>query len=56
MIVDGQVVGGAVHGVGNALLEWMGFDADAQPVTTNFGEYLLPGVARVLAAGRDPAP
>ncbi|MYZ47554.1 xanthine dehydrogenase family protein molybdopterin-binding subunit [Propylenella binzhouense] len=41
MIVDGQVVGGIVHGIGNALFEWMGFDAEAQPVTTNFGEYLL---------------
>ena len=24
-----------------ALFEWMGFDEDAQPITTNFGEYLL---------------
>jgi carbon-monoxide dehydrogenase large subunit len=47
MIVDGQIAGGAAHGVGNALLEWMGFDADAQPVTTNFGEYLLPGALDV---------
>ena len=22
--------------------EWMGYDDDANPVTTNFGEYLLP--------------
>ncbi len=41
MIVDGQLVGGAAHGVGNALFEWMGFDANGQPVTTNLGEYLL---------------
>ena len=41
MIVEGQIVGGAVHGIGNALFEWMGYDDDAQPVTTNFGEYLL---------------
>ncbi len=50
MIVDGQILGGAAHGVGNALLEWMGFDDAAQPVTANFGEYLLPsstGVPRV---------
>jgi carbon-monoxide dehydrogenase large subunit len=41
MIVDGQIVGAAAHGIGNALFEWMGFDETAQPVTTNFGEYLL---------------
>ena len=40
-IVDGQIFGGAAHGIGNALYEWMGFDDDAQPVTTNLGEYLL---------------
>jgi len=42
MIVDGQILGGAAHGIGNALLEWMGFDYGGQPVTVNFGEYLLP--------------
>jgi carbon-monoxide dehydrogenase large subunit len=24
------------------MFEWMGYDDDANPVTTNFGEYLLP--------------
>jgi len=43
VIVDGQVAGGAAHGVGNALLEWMGFDGEGQPVTTSLAEYLLPG-------------
>jgi aerobic carbon-monoxide dehydrogenase large subunit len=42
MIVEGQVRGGIAHGIGNALFEWMGYDAEAQPVTTNFAEYLLP--------------
>lgn len=41
MIVEGQIIGGVAHGIGNALLEWMGFDANGQPVTTNLGEYLL---------------
>jgi carbon-monoxide dehydrogenase large subunit len=41
MIVDGQLVGGIAHGIGNALFEWMGFDDQAQPITTNYGEYLL---------------
>jgi carbon-monoxide dehydrogenase large subunit len=41
VIVDGQILGGAAHGIGNALYEWMGFDENGQPVTTNYGEYLL---------------
>ena len=41
MIVEGQILGGAAHGVGNALFEWMGYDENAQPITANFGEYLL---------------
>ena len=41
MLVDGQILGGTAHGIGNALFEWMGYDDNAQPVTTNLGEYLL---------------
>ncbi|MFA7680132.1 MAG: xanthine dehydrogenase family protein molybdopterin-binding subunit [Pigmentiphaga sp.] len=41
-IAHGQVHGGVVHGIGNALFEWMGYDANAQPLTTTFAEYLLP--------------
>ena len=41
MVVEGQILGGTAHGIGNALYEWMGYDENAQPVTTNFGEYLL---------------
>jgi carbon-monoxide dehydrogenase large subunit len=47
MIVDGQLQGGAVHGIGNALLEWMGFDATGQPLTTTFADYLLPTATEV---------
>jgi carbon-monoxide dehydrogenase large subunit len=39
--VDGQIIGGIAHGLGNALLEWMGFDAQAQPVSTTLADYLL---------------
>ena len=42
MVVNGQVIGGVAHGVGNALYEQLMFDDNAQPLTTNFGEYLLP--------------
>jgi carbon-monoxide dehydrogenase large subunit len=42
MMVDGQVVGGIVHGVGNALYDGMEYDSAAQPLTTTFADYLLP--------------
>jgi aerobic carbon-monoxide dehydrogenase large subunit len=41
ILVEGQILGGTAHGIGNALYEWMGYDENAQPVTTNYGEYLL---------------
>ncbi|MFM1813488.1 MAG: hypothetical protein RLZ98_183 [Pseudomonadota bacterium] len=41
-IVEGQVVGGVAHGVGNALFERLRHSDDGQPVTTTFAEYLLP--------------
>jgi len=40
-MVDGQLMGALAHGVGNSLYEWMGFDADGQPLTTNLADYLL---------------
>ncbi len=42
MVVEGQVAGGVVHGVGNALLERMMYDDRANPISTHFGDYLLP--------------
>lgn len=42
MLVDGQIRGGVVHGIGNALFERMIFNEYGQPLTTNYGEYLLP--------------
>jgi carbon-monoxide dehydrogenase large subunit len=48
--VEGQVQGGVAHGIGNALFEWMRYDENAQPVTTNFGEYLLPSAPEVPIA------
>jgi len=40
-------MGGVAHGIGNALFEWMRYDEYAQPVTMNFGEYLLPTAPEV---------
>lgn len=42
LIVDGQIQGGVAHGIGNALLEWMKYDENAQPLTTTFADYLIP--------------
>ena len=36
LIVDGQVQGGVAHGIGNALLEHLHYDEDANPLTTTF--------------------
>ncbi|MEW5421133.1 xanthine dehydrogenase family protein molybdopterin-binding subunit [Amorphus sp. 3PC139-8] len=47
MTVDGQVVGGIAHGLGNALFEWMGFDESAQPITATFADYVLISAAEM---------
>jgi carbon-monoxide dehydrogenase large subunit len=47
LIVDGQIQGGVAHGIGNALLEFMGYDSNAQPLTVSFADYLLPGASDV---------
>jgi carbon-monoxide dehydrogenase large subunit len=47
LIVDGQIQGGVAHGIGNALLEFMAYDSNAQPLTTSFADYLLPGACDV---------
>jgi len=42
LLVEGQIIGGVVHGIGNALFERMHYDDGGQPLSTNYGEYLLP--------------
>ena len=41
VMVDGQVIGGIAHGLGNALFEQMIYDETAQPMTTTFADYVL---------------
>jgi carbon-monoxide dehydrogenase large subunit len=43
LIVEGQIVGGVAHAIGNSLLEHMQYDAGANPLTTTLADYLLPG-------------
>ena len=41
MVVDGQLIGGVAHGIGNALFEWMRYDENGQPITGTLADYLL---------------
>ena len=47
MIVEGQIFGGVVQGIGGVLLEDFVYDADGNPLTTTFMDYLLPTSAEV---------
>ena len=42
MMVDGQVMGAAVQGIGEVLMEGLRYDADAQPLTISLMEYEIP--------------
>ncbi|HEX3713818.1 MAG TPA: xanthine dehydrogenase family protein molybdopterin-binding subunit [Trebonia sp.] len=46
-VVEGQIAGGVVQGIGGALLEELACDADGNPVATTFMDYLLPTAADV---------
>ncbi len=49
LIVDGQMVGGMVQGLGAALLEELVYDEGGQLLTTTFMDYLLPTAAELPA-------
>jgi carbon-monoxide dehydrogenase large subunit len=42
MIVEGQLHGSVMQGLGSALLESIVYDEDGQPLTTNLVSYLIP--------------
>jgi 2-furoyl-CoA dehydrogenase large subunit len=42
MIAEGQIYGGALHGLGGALYEELRYDADGQLLTGTFMDYLVP--------------
>jgi carbon-monoxide dehydrogenase large subunit len=60
MVVDGQIDGGIVQGIGGVLYEHMVYDADGNPLTTTFVDYLLPTTTEVPLIEHDhlqtPAP
>ena len=45
MVVEGQIAGGVVQGIGGVLYEHFIYDADGNPLTTTFLDYLLPTAA-----------
>jgi aerobic carbon-monoxide dehydrogenase large subunit len=47
MLVEGQIVGGAVQGIGGALFEAIVYDAAGQPLTTTLMDYMLPSAADI---------
>jgi aerobic carbon-monoxide dehydrogenase large subunit len=47
LIVEGQVIGGFANGLGNALFEESAYDANGQPLATNFADYLMPSAAGI---------
>ncbi|MGB3351278.1 MAG: xanthine dehydrogenase family protein molybdopterin-binding subunit [Mycobacterium sp.] len=46
-VVEGQVAGGTVQGIGGALLEHLAYDDAGNPVASTFVDYLLPTATEV---------
>ncbi|MBF6191621.1 xanthine dehydrogenase family protein molybdopterin-binding subunit [Nocardia sp. CDC186] len=44
-VVEGQIYGGTVQGIGGALYEHLAYDESGNPVATTFLDYLLPTAA-----------
>jgi carbon-monoxide dehydrogenase large subunit len=44
-VVEGQVYGGVVQGIGGVLYEHFAYDSDGNPLTTTLADYLLPTAA-----------
>ena len=47
MVVEGQVSGGVAQAIGGVFYEHMVYDADGNPTTTTFMDYLVPTAAEV---------
>lgn len=42
LLIDGQIRGGVVHGIGDTFIEEVAFDENGQPLASSFLDYLLP--------------
>lgn len=51
LLVDGQVLGGFAHGIGNAMYEEPVYDAEAQPQAASYLDYALVSAMEVPEAG-----
>ncbi len=47
MVVEGQIAGGVVQGIGGVLYEQIVYDDEGNPLTTTFLDYLVPTAAEV---------
>jgi aerobic carbon-monoxide dehydrogenase large subunit len=47
MLIDGQIHGGVVHGLGQALYERIAYDGEGQLVSGTFVDYALPTAAEI---------
>src|SRR5262249_49557348 len=47
MLVEGQIAGGAVQGLGGALMEEFLYDERGEPIAVNFADYLMPTAREV---------
>lgn len=47
LLVEGQQHGGIAAGIGQALMEEIRFDEDANPITSNFADYSIPSSAEL---------
>jgi aerobic carbon-monoxide dehydrogenase large subunit len=60
MIVEGQIHGAVCQGIGGTLYESFVYDEDANPLSTTFLDYLLPGASDIpnieIAALETPSP
>ena len=58
MIVDGQLHGGVVQGIGQALMEEVSYDSSGQPITGSFMDYAMPraGDIPLMETGDHPSP
>ena len=47
MVVEGQIAGGVVQGIGGVLFEYMPYDSAGNPLATTFMDYLLPSAPEI---------
>jgi carbon-monoxide dehydrogenase large subunit len=48
MIVEGQIRGGLVQGIGGALYEHLPYDDEGQPLATTYLDYLVPRATEIV--------